>query len=102
CVCCFFFSSRRRHTRSYGDWSSTCALPIYLRLSDLVDRLADRLPPVERSAAHEEEAEQDRARRTDPEVDDRLRHREVERSEVDRSEERRVGKEGRYRWAADE
>src|SRR5437867_5101213 len=23
-----FFSSRTRHTRSYGDWSSTCALPI--------------------------------------------------------------------------
>src|SRR6266516_2240847 len=22
CVLCFFFSSRRRHTRSYGDWSS--------------------------------------------------------------------------------
>src|SRR5437867_4724510 len=26
----FFFSSRRRHTRSYGDWSQTCALPIYI------------------------------------------------------------------------
>src|SRR5688500_13785332 len=25
---CFFFSSRRRHTRLQGDWSSTCALPI--------------------------------------------------------------------------
>src|SRR5476649_2666547 len=24
----FFFSSRRRHTRSLCDWSSTCALPI--------------------------------------------------------------------------
>src|SRR5437764_12887178 len=24
----FFFSSRRRHTRYIGDWSSTCALPI--------------------------------------------------------------------------
>src|SRR5699024_11997494 len=24
----FFFSSRRRHTRSKRDWSSTCALPI--------------------------------------------------------------------------
>src|SRR5271168_4902470 len=22
CTCSFFFSSRRRHTRSYGDWSS--------------------------------------------------------------------------------
>src|SRR5437867_7194697 len=25
---CFFFSSRRRHTRSYGDGVQTCALPI--------------------------------------------------------------------------
>src|SRR6202790_3616453 len=24
----FFFSSRRRHTRYYSDWSQTCALPI--------------------------------------------------------------------------
>src|SRR5437867_6221358 len=32
----FFFSSRRRHTRSYGDWSSdVCS-------SDLVDRRAGR------------------------------------------------------------
>src|SRR3989454_10788922 len=27
--CFFFFSSRRRHTRLQGDWSSDCALPIY-------------------------------------------------------------------------
>ena len=27
----FFFSSRRRHTSLVSDWSSTCALPIYLR-----------------------------------------------------------------------
>src|SRR5207247_5726424 len=27
-MCLFFFSSRRRHTRSTRDWSSTCALPI--------------------------------------------------------------------------
>src|SRR5436189_2812632 len=26
--CDFFFSSRRRHTRYIGDWSSECALPI--------------------------------------------------------------------------
>src|SRR5207249_1335314 len=28
CVAVFFFSSRRRHTRSKRDWSSACALPI--------------------------------------------------------------------------
>src|SRR2546427_11842482 len=27
-MCCFFFSSRRRHTRFDCDWSQTCALPI--------------------------------------------------------------------------
>src|SRR5438128_12131785 len=36
-VCFFFFSSRRRHTRCYRDWSSdVCS-------SDLVERLAWRL-----------------------------------------------------------
>src|SRR5438067_9099106 len=29
-MCFFFFSSRRRHTRSKRDWSSTCALPILI------------------------------------------------------------------------
>src|SRR5437868_6570241 len=31
----FFFSSRRRHTRSKRDWSSTCALPIVERTLQL-------------------------------------------------------------------
>src|SRR5688500_19981109 len=30
----FFFSSRRRHTRLQGDWSSECALPISKRAVD--------------------------------------------------------------------
>src|SRR5699024_12132980 len=29
----FFFSSRRRHTRSKRDWSSDVALPIYFKLT---------------------------------------------------------------------
>src|SRR5437764_3887590 len=29
----FFFSSRRRHTRYIGDWSSDCALPIFRFIS---------------------------------------------------------------------
>src|SRR5947207_10018979 len=32
--CFFFFSSRRRHTRSLCDWSQTCALPIFGFLRD--------------------------------------------------------------------
>src|SRR5204862_5503987 len=35
----FFFSSRRRHTRSLRDWSQTCALPI---LGDSLIYLVDR------------------------------------------------------------
>src|ERR1019366_10456330 len=30
CFFFFFFSSRRRHTRLVSDWSSACALPIYI------------------------------------------------------------------------
>src|SRR6266516_5052423 len=38
-LCFFFFSSRRRHTRSYGDWSSdVCSSD--LRRAMLADRLA--------------------------------------------------------------
>src|SRR6266705_6798498 len=69
---CFFFSSRRRHTRSCGDWSSdVCS-------SDLRGTVADRL------------VEEDRDRHSDA---DGLT---VQR----RSEERRVGKECRSRWSA--
>src|SRR5476649_2196432 len=33
----FFFSSRRRHTRSLCDWSQTCALPILQRPTNAAD-----------------------------------------------------------------
>src|SRR5574341_2595578 len=39
----FFFSSRRRHTRLVGDWSQTCALPIFAKpfeLKELSARIA--------------------------------------------------------------
>src|SRR6266705_3183216 len=67
----FFFSSRRRHTISYGDWSSdVCS-------SDL---------PAEgvRTSAHT----------TFPLPDRKKSH-----ASASRSEERRVGKEGRSRWS---
>src|SRR5437763_11102856 len=66
----FFFSSRRRHTRYIGDWSSdVCS-------SDLIDRAVDWTGIWSRvtAAAGEQEPE-------------------------DRSEERRVGKECRSRWS---
>src|SRR3712207_9452066 len=85
---CFFFSSRRRHTRYWRDWSSdVCS-------SDLVEHgvvLPDLTPdpvPV--------------ARREDLDARDVVAPRRelVDVGERDpRSEERRVGKECRSRWS---
>src|SRR5688500_20390445 len=76
----FFFSSRRRHTRLQGDWSSdVCS-------SDLRSRWR---PRAVRGALREARAQTQRAagvarrRQADP----------------GRSEERRVGKECRTRWS---
>src|SRR5438105_11154091 len=68
---CFFFSSRRRHTRSTRDWSSdVCSSDL------LVDLIASGIASIFQ------------ARRVD------LRH----EDQAIRSEERRVGKECRSRW----
>src|SRR5438876_12352822 len=79
----FFFSSRRRHTRWTGDWVQTCALPIFHEVfvfeSDALALESDFQKGV---LAHKFEDF----------VSDVL---------DDRSEERRVGKECRYRWVAD-
>src|SRR5262249_59394488 len=72
----FFFSSRRRHTRLVSDWSSdVCS-------SDL------RFPSVPRRAG---------SRSRQPAT----RHGETPVRRPGRSEERRVGKEWRSRWARD-
>src|SRR5262249_56659097 len=90
---CFFFSSRRRHTRLVSDWSSdVCSSDLQLvrankspesgdyrvtRLSKTADKITYRLEgtPVSFDA-------------------------EVSKSGGVRSEERRVGKECRSRWWA--
>src|SRR6266496_4147365 len=68
----FFFSSRRRHTRSLRDWSSDGALPISSRPCS-ADSSRKHGPPS-RSLRNAETG-------------------------VSRSEERRVGKECRSRWS---
>src|SRR5947209_19861317 len=74
----FFFSSRRRHTRYWRDWSSdVCS-------SDLVEAEAD---PAERLVV--------------PAVKGREHPPDLPPAEPARSEERRVGKECRSRWLAD-
>src|SRR3970282_2548873 len=70
----FFFSSRRRHTRYIGDWSSTCALPIW---DD--DQGIDALLKVLDTGLGNAAA--------------------AGALELERSEERRGGKEGRARWS---
>src|SRR5207245_4539010 len=95
-ICSFFFSSRRRHTRCYRDWSSdVCS-------SDLDGKPAERLIEILRGRG--------RARPRDLLADERQRetahvgaavllgHPDAVEPGL-RSEERRVGKECRTRWA---
>src|SRR5690625_7283798 len=90
----FFFSSRRRHTRWPRDWSSdVCSSDLQAHAFDEPGRLTVGAVPVDDAAGGPFVAEEDV-----------LRHREVGAEtellvDDDRSEERRVGKEGRCRGA---
>src|SRR5437588_12709778 len=98
----FFFSSRRRHTRSLCDWSSdVCS-------SDLVETCSKSFPP--NCGWPGEKAISRFEVREFPTLAQRGRNEKdfesqpgglpcVERKS--RSEERRVGKECRFRWEAD-
>src|SRR5205809_7803095 len=79
----FFFSSRRRHTRCSRDWSSECALPI--------SPCAIRPWKWKGNSWPEARRHWQRRHPRDQSV----------WQPVLRSEERRVGKECRSRWAAD-
>src|SRR5262249_59475686 len=85
-LCCFFFSSRRRHTRLVSDWSSdVCSSDLNAGVT-----LHHNLPGGDydhfaRMAAQVTAAQADLRPATAA-------------AEI-RSEERRVGKEGRSRWA---
>src|SRR5207249_8001715 len=89
----FFFSSRRRHTRSKRDWSSDVCSSDLVR----VPCSTPRLPPAKRAAWRPGKSPEPPAstptRRT-PGSSRKAWNR--------RSEERRVGKECRSRWAADQ
>src|SRR5256885_13120563 len=91
----FFFSSRRRHTRLQGDWSSdVCS-------SDLAQRNVLRHAVGEES--HEQCREDSESRQSPAQPvasyshEERDESRRVKKSQ--RSEERRVGKECRSRWS---
>src|SRR5262249_59680875 len=86
----FFFSSRRRHTRLVSDWSSdVCS-------SDLDDVLVVRPDPGLRAGAGADHGKRGDiiGRQDEWSVD-------VAVQPEARSEERRVGKECRARWAAE-
>src|SRR5690606_39855698 len=90
----FFFSSRRRHTRFSRDWSSdVCSSDLAVGLG--ADHAQVRVQRGERIVRDL------RRRRRDGADEGALAGvREAEQADVgQRSEERRVGKECRWRWA---
>src|SRR5207248_6560001 len=96
----FFFSSRRRHTRSYGDWSSDVCSSDLLTFNAHVDTSVLRQSFFGNvHAAHDFDARNDcclkslQLRRQRNLVQDA-----VNTITNSRSEERRVGKECRSRW----
>src|SRR5256885_5833209 len=99
-LCFFFFSSRRRHTILQGDWSSdVCSSDLAFIVRDEsvraaadggVDEVCAR--PIGYDAYCYEVAEEGVKRLARVKDDRKL---------VGRSEERRVGKECRSRWAPD-
>src|SRR5437870_10890890 len=85
-VCLFFFSSRRRHTRWPRDWSSdVCSSDLELHARrQIVWRHSKRLLQTPHRFVVSSET---------------LQHDRVEIQPLERSEERRVGKECRSRWS---
>src|SRR5207248_6340231 len=102
----FFFSSRRRHTRSYGDWSSdVCSSDLLLDLGEPALELRDELTQVGVGTRGSEVV-----LRLAPLDGELVRPLELLQPAPDvgrlamvvRSEERRVGKEcsaRRWRWS---
>src|SRR5437879_9050050 len=87
CIFFFFFSSRRRHTRYIGDWSS--------------DVCSSDLPPVARRGGHPGRATGGVASlKREVRKGQDSAHSSAANASAIRSEERRVGKECRSRWAA--
>src|SRR5699024_11237279 len=91
---CFFFSSRRRHTRSKRDWSSdVCSSDLYPSKID-----PKHVEALKKIVGDDFVTTEDYPRLavaygcTGYDLL-RLRHKQI------RSEERRVGKEGRARWS---
>src|SRR5205807_4118253 len=101
----FFFSSRRRHTRLQGDWSSdVCSSDLDAKkqgmdIGDLVKRLATTNLKHQEVLISIESVISKNDRRLFEQDEKRLQ--DLEKKVKERSEERRVGKECRTGWAQD-
>src|SRR5699024_11515426 len=86
----FFFSSRRRHTRSKRDWSSDVCSSDLNYMAEKGKKYQESLDLIDRTKAYEIEEAIELVKQTAKASFDET---------VDRSEERRVGKESRS-WSA--
>src|SRR5699024_12199405 len=95
----FFFSSRRRHTRSKRDWSSDVALPIYIDINSKTNRLEIDIMEIPSSCVIVICDGKAKIRELPPFGEYRIvtHQGKVKRMRRERSEERRVGKECRCR-----
>src|SRR2546421_7173647 len=93
----FFFSSRRRHTRSDRDWSSdVCSSDLAVEVKQLQIALNQTKAQLETALKGQpQQANGDQIQRYTEEIN-RIKQL-LTKSE--RSEERRVGKECRSRWS---
>src|SRR5207248_4972192 len=97
CVC-FFFSSRRRHTRSYGDWSSdVCSSDLFFVESPNPFH-GIHAAVTRRPRTNDNHGWQPEQRMTREEAVRSFTTWNAFASRQERSEERRVGKEWRARW----
>src|SRR2546426_7060242 len=90
-LCLFFFSSRRRHTRLQGDWSSdVCSSDLFNLFDMLVNDPVDDTDPDGRGWPNPGDPNLCGVNNVCPPFPEPIHP---------RSEERRVGKECRSRWS---
>src|SRR5699024_12214704 len=97
----FFFTSRRRHTRSKRDWSSdVCSSDLSgtaRRILPETKGFPQRHLPYQKSISVEHTQSQKADQDTSGQKDGNQRQM-IQQQKIQRSEERRVGKECRKKW----